>query len=155
MAGNQAYIFMIFTLVGIVIGVLFDLFRILRKTFKTNDIVTSIEDVLFWVITGIIIIYSMYVFCDGELRFFMIIGIILGAIMYLLTLSNYVIKFSVFLINVLKKILITPIRFFIKIAKTLIFRPITIICINIRKKFVKNSKKHRGFFIKKEKYNSI
>ena len=101
MAGNQAYLFMVFTIVGVVIGVIFDGFRILRKTFKTKDIVTAIEDILFWIITGIIIIYSMYVFCNGQLRFFMIIGIIMGNIMYLLTISRYVIKTSVFIINFL------------------------------------------------------
>ena len=35
MAGNQAYIFMIFTVVGMIIGVVFDIFRVMRKTIKT------------------------------------------------------------------------------------------------------------------------
>ena len=97
----------------------------------------------------------MYVFCDGELRFFMIIGIIIGNIMYLLTISKYVIKISMIIINFTKKILVIPIMLLVKITKKLIFRPITIICINIRKNFVKKSKNHRGIFMKKEKYNSI
>ena len=158
MANNQAYIFIVFTIVGVIIGVIFDIFRISRKTFKTNDLVTHIEDILFWIITGFIIIYSMYVFCDGELRFFMIIGILIGTIMYLLTLSKYVIKISVAIINIIKKIIIVPIRIVFKTIKRIIFRPITIICINVRKnilKFVKKSKKHRGIFMKKEKYNNI
>ncbi len=158
MAGNQAYIFVVFTIVGIIIGIVFDVFRILRKTIKTSDIVTTIEDIIFWIITGIIIIYSMYVFCNGELRFFMIVGIILGTIMYFFTFSKYVITVSVFIINILKKILITPIMILTTLSKKLVFRPITIICINFRKnilKLVKKSKKNRGFFSKKEKYNSI
>ena len=159
MTSNQAYIFMVFTIVGAIIGVIFDIFRISRKTIKTNDIATAIEDIFFWIITGIIIIYSMYVFCDGQLRFFMIIGIVLGFTIYLCTISKYVIKISVHTINFLKRILITPFKIFIKITRKLIFKPITIICINIRKnilkKFVKKSKKQRGFFIRKENYNSI
>ena len=75
MVSNQANLFIIFSLVGVVIGLLFDAFRILRKVYSTNDILTCIEDFLFWILTGIVIIYSMYRFCDGELRFFMIIGI--------------------------------------------------------------------------------
>ena len=96
MAGNQAYIFMAFSIVGVTIGILFDIFRIIRKTIKTNDFFTYIEDVLFWILTGIIIIFSMYYFCDGELRFFMVIGIVLGTIIYLLTISRYVINISLF-----------------------------------------------------------
>ena len=45
MASNQAYLFLIFTINGILIGFLFDIFRILRKSFKTNDLITYIEDI--------------------------------------------------------------------------------------------------------------
>lgn len=155
MASNQAYLFMVFSIVGAAIGILFDIFRIIRKAFKTNDIITYMEDILFWILTGIIIIYTMYKFCDGELRFFMIMGIALGICLYIVTISHYVIKISVFIINIVKKIIIYPI---IKITKKIFFRPMFIICVNLRKNFkgiVKKNKKSRGFFEKKEKYNSI
>lgn len=158
MAGNQAYIFMAFSIVGVTIGLLFDIFRILRKTIKTNDIVTYLEDILFWLLTGIIIIISMYYFCDGQLRFFMVIGIILGTVIYILTISRYVIKVSVFIINLVKRIIIYPFVIIYRFVKKIIFRPIFIICINFRKNLIKNVKKYkksRGFFEKKEKYNSI
>ena len=158
MASNQAYLFMVFSIVGVLIGVLFDIFRIIRKTFKTNDIITYLEDILFWILTGIIVIYAMYRFCDGELRFFMIIGIVMGTCLYIVTISQYVIKISVFIINILKKILIYPIIAIYKLIRKIIFRPIFIICVNLRKifnRFVKKNKKSRGIFEKKEKYNSI
>ena len=158
MAGNQAYIFMAFSIVGVTIGILFDFFRIIRKTIKTNDFFTYIEDILFWIITGIIIIFSMYYFCDGELRFFMVIGIILGTIMYLLTISRYVIIISLFFLNIIKKIIINPIYAIIRFFKKKILRHIFIICINFRKNFIrilKKYKKNRGILKKREKYNSI
>ena len=158
MAGNQAYIFMAFSIVGVTIGILFDFFRIIRKTIKTNDFFTYIEDILFWILTGIIIIFSMYYFCDGELRFFMVIGIVLGAIIYLLTISRYVIKISIFFINIIKKIIINPIYAIIRFFKKKILRQIFIICINFRKNFIrilKKYKKNRGILKKREKYNSI
>ena len=155
MAENQAYLFLVFSLVGIIIGILFDFFRILRKTIKTNDIVTYIEDILFWIISGIIIIYTMYVFCDGQLRFFMIMGIVIGTALYMVTISKYVIKISVFLIKKKKKIIIYPIKLLIKVFKKIIFRPIFIICVNFRKNILNFVKKYRGFFAKKEKYNNI
>ena len=158
MAINQTYLFMVFSLVGIIIGILFDIFRILRKTFKTKDFITYIEDITFWVITGIIILVAMYVFCDGQLRFFMILGIVLGTILYMVTFSRYVIKVSIFIINIVKKIIIYPIRLVIGFARKIVFKPIVVICINFRKnivEFVKKVKKYRGFFEKKEKYNNI
>ena len=158
MAGNQAYIFMAFSIVGVTIGILFDFFRIIRKTIKTNDFFTYIEDILFWILTGIIIIFSMYYFCDGELRFFMVIGIVLGAIIYLLTISRYVIKISLFFINIIKKIIINPIYAIIRFFKKKILRHIFIVYINFRKNFIKilkKYKKNRGILKKREKYNSI
>lgn len=158
MAGNQTYLFIIFTIVGIIIGVLFDIFRILRKSFKTKDIVTYMEDILFWILTGIIILFSMYKFSNGELRFFMIIGIIMGTLMYMITFSRYVIKISVFIIKIIKTIIVYPVKVVEKILKKIIIRPIFIICINFKKNFinfVKKNKKNRGIFVKKEKYNNI
>lgn len=158
MAGNQTYLFIVFTIVGIIIGILFDIFRILRKSFKTKDIVTYIEDIIFWVLTGIIILFSMYKFSNGELRFFMIIGIIMGTLMYMITFSRYVIKISVFIIKIIKTIIVYPVKVVEKILKKIIIRPIFIICINFKKNFinfVKKNKKNRGIFVKKEKYNNI
>ena len=163
MASNQAYLFLIFTLNGILIGFLFDIFRILRKSFKTSDIITYIQDIIFWILTGAIILFSMCKFCDGELRGFTIIGIILGTMIYMLTISTYIIKLSLTIINILKKILRTIIKI-LSYPFNLVFKPISIIYKNLRNilskivnKIIKNVKKIKilnkkeGFYIKKEK----
>ena len=112
MITNQANLFLIFTINGAIIGLLFDTFRILRKSFKTSDIVTIIQDILFWIISGLIVLYSIFIFNNGEIRFFMFIGIFLGAFLYMILLSKYIIKISVEIIKVIKKI----INFIIKIV---------------------------------------
>lgn len=105
MAQEQAYLFLVFSLTGVSIGILFDFFRVLRKTYKTSDIITYIEDIIFWILAGIIILYSIWYFNNGEIRLFMVIGIILGALIYTLTLSNIFIKINSFLMSIIKKIL--------------------------------------------------
>ena len=62
MITNQALVFSIFIINGLIIGFIFDIFRILRLSFKTKDIVTYIEDILFWIITGVVILYSIFIF---------------------------------------------------------------------------------------------
>ena len=99
MITNQAYLFFIFIINGILIGLLFDFFRILRRIIKTNDIITYIEDVLFWILTGFIILYSIFVFNNGQLRLYMFLGIILGAFTYMLFISSYFIKINIKVIN--------------------------------------------------------
>ena len=92
MITNQAYLFLIFVINGLLIGLLFDFFRILRLSFKTRDFVTYIEDIIFWIITGIIVLYSIFIFNNGEIRFFMFLGIALGAFLYMTLFSGYIIS---------------------------------------------------------------
>ncbi len=140
MITNQTNLFLIFIVNGMLIGLLFDFFRILRKTFKTNDIITYIEDILFWILTGGIILYSIFTFNNGEIRLFLFIGILLGCIFYMLTLSSYIIKTNTAIINFLKKIIgkilnviLFPIKCILKIIKRILFKPISFLTINIRK----------------------
>lgn len=144
MVSNQAYLFLVFIINGIIIGLLFDFFRIARKVFHTNDIVTYIEDILFWILTGIIILYSIFTFNNGELRLFMFLGILLGAFVYMVFVSSYIIKINVKIINMLKKvfgILITPCKMIYKFLHKVFLKPITFLFINIRKGFTNFGKK--------------
>ena len=56
---NDVYAFIIFILNGFLIGLFFDFFRILRKGFKTPDFITYFEDLIFWIVTGFILLYSI------------------------------------------------------------------------------------------------
>lgn len=99
---------LIFIVVGIVLGIIFDSFRIIRKSFKTPDFVTYIEDILFWIISGIILLFCIFTFNNGELRLYLFASIIVGNIIYMVTLSKYFIKVSTFILISIKKILFIP-----------------------------------------------
>ena len=61
----QVYNFFIFIILGMIVAFIFDVFRILRKTFKTNNIITYLEDILFWIISGFLIMLSIFTFNNG------------------------------------------------------------------------------------------
>ena len=86
---NQANLFLIFTINGILIGLLFDIFRILRKSFKTSDIITYTEDLIFWILTGLLLLYSIFTFSNGEVRFYMFLAVFCGCLIYMLLFSKY------------------------------------------------------------------
>ncbi len=150
---NQAYLFFIFIVNGVIIGILFDFFRILRKSFKTRDIVTYFEDLLFWILTGFSILYFIFVFNNGEIRLFMFVGIAVGLTIYILLFSSLFIKINVTIIMFFKNIIRKIISFVLipfKFIKKLFFKPISFIFINIRKSstnlynnFIKFTKKHK------------
>ncbi len=143
MITNQAYVFIIFVIVGMIIGILFDFFRVLRKSIKTNDIVTYIEDILFCIMTGIILLYSIFTFNSGEIRIYLFIGLLFGGLIYMLSISKYFVKINVFLLNTIlstiKKvyhIMLIPFQFLDKCMHRL-FKPISFIIINLRKNLSK------------------
>ena len=153
---NQLYIFLCFFLTGIVIGVLFDIFRILRRSFKTWDIITYIQDFIFWILTGVILLYSIFTFNNGELRAFVFVGILLGVTLYILLISKFFIKIAVKIILIIKKILFYPINF----IKKHIIKPIYKIIIKyiIRPFSSKISKIHFKFpkiNLKKKKSDNL
>lgn len=128
---SQLYSLLIFIITGIIIGVFFDIFRILRRSFKTPDIVTYIEDILFWIFTGVFFITILFKFNNGEIRSYVLLGLISGIVMYMLIISKYFIKVSVTIIKTIKKILSYPIKIICKLIK-----PFSFIVINIRKIFI-------------------
>ena len=109
---NQGILFLIYVIVGLFIGFVFDLFRALRKSIKTSNIVTYIEDIIFWIIVGFVVIGTNLKFNYGELRLYIFLGILLGAVVYFLILSKNVVKFSKLKV-ILFKIFGKPIKFVI------------------------------------------
>lgn len=104
---------------------MFDFFRVLRKRFKTTDIVTYMQDILFWILTGISMLYCIYTFNSGEIRLYEFIGILIGTTIYFLTISKYFIKINSMVLNILTKIfyvlLIVPLKTINKtIKKTIV-----------------------------------
>jgi spore cortex biosynthesis protein YabQ len=101
----------IFCLTGLGIGLLFDFFRIQRKVLRTCDIITYIQDILFWIFSGILIIFVIMKYTNGEIRIYMILGMLIGIILYFLIFSKYIMKIFVtilgFLLNIIRKLLLT------------------------------------------------
>lgn len=153
---NQTYLFIIFILNGFLIGILFDIFRIFRKSFKTSDFLTSIEDIIFWILTAFIILYSVFKFNNGRLRAFIFVGIAFGVFIYILAFSKIFIKINLYIIKLVKKIfhylVIIPTTFIFKILK-IIFKPTSFIIINIRKTLSNFKSKLKNLFNKKKKEN--
>jgi len=140
---NQLYTFLLFILTGIVIGIVFDIFRIFRRSFKTNDIITYIQDILFWFATGCILLFSIFTFNNGELRGYIFIGIILGLVLHLIVLSKYLINMFLKIINLLRRIIGYPIHLLLVFTKNYIINPFSKLFLEIRVKLPKIDLKNK------------
>lgn len=105
-------------LLGIVSGVIFDFFRVLRKNIPKTFAIVAISDALFWGLSAVCFFWMIWHVTYGELRVYMFIGISLGIIFYFLLLTKTIIwaftalfKFFLTIFKLIFKILLTPLKF--------------------------------------------
>lgn len=85
---NQGQEFLCYCIVGMFLCFIFDIFRSSRYVFKTSDLITYIEDGIFLSLSALIIIGSTLFISSGMLRFYIILAIGLGILVYSLTISK-------------------------------------------------------------------
>ncbi len=104
----QLYIFLTLFYDGLIIGLLFDMYRAFRFNSKPNKTITFIQDLLFWIVIVAVTFYFLLKSSAGELRGYNFVGLILGVALYMYTLSKLLyplfIKVFKFIIEMKKKI---------------------------------------------------
>ena len=99
----ELYTFLTSIYGGLMGGFTYDLYRTIRHYSKPKKIKTYIEDLLFWVIITLLCFYILIRSNYGEIRGYIILGIILGAYVYIKTLSKLIypilIKISKFILK--------------------------------------------------------
>ncbi len=79
---------------GIVIGLLFDLYRALRSNFKIVKKISFLFDAIFWLLITIVIFTTINLLEKFDLRYYHFVALFLGFILYYNTISKYI--FTVF-----------------------------------------------------------
>ncbi|SET24339.1 spore cortex biosynthesis protein YabQ [Anaerobranca gottschalkii] len=93
----QTYVLGVMLIWGVILGIIFDIYRFLVPTHKVKGIVQYLLDFIFWILV-IITTFVVFIFANyGEVRLYLIMGMALGFILYIKTLSTLVIKVLKFL----------------------------------------------------------
>lgn len=117
MIQNQTYVFLWSVVIGAFLALIFDVFRLMRRKGKTPNYVVYIQDIFFWIIVSIIIMMSAFITNDGELRGYMFIGYILGAIVYIISISKIILKIASTFLDFIEERLKNIWNFIMKIVK--------------------------------------
>ena len=120
---EQTIAFLQAMIVGAAMGILYDLFRISRIAIPTARVVVIVEDILYFSICAVATFLLMMSSLDGQVRIFVLMGQLIGAILYFCTVGRLVMKISRTIINIVRGIL----RFIFR----WILRPIWITCYRI------------------------
>ncbi|MDW8801681.1 spore cortex biosynthesis protein YabQ [Clostridium sp. A1-XYC3] len=131
---SEQFRLVIFSLIaGIITGVLFDSYRLIRGFSSVNKIITFIEDTLFWIFTAVVVfiflLYTNYAYIGAYVYMCIAIGIYL----YIKLLSHIFIKSQYKVLGILGKVL--------RISRNLILYPFQVIVYSIKRKNKGNYKK--------------
>ena len=147
---EEVYTFLGMTVLGALIGFIFDILRGFRKNIIKREFFVHITDVLFWSVSLVITMKTIYYFSDGVLRICFVVASFLGGLLYFFTLSRpFMWVFSIILQINLKifkfifKILLTPTHFLYKIL-LVTFEGIMSMIRKLKKRFKRKKVKKRG-----------
>ncbi len=118
----ETQVFLFSCLAGLGLGAAYDCLRVFRTLIPHNKIFIFIEDFLYALLFG----FVYFVFAiegSGQLRFFILVGMLIGALLERILLGNFVVFVVGAVANVIWKYIVNPVVSFItKIA--LIIKPV-------------------------------
>lgn len=102
---QETSVFLIFVVIGVLFSVIFDVFRAIRKVRKLKNRTIYVQDIIYFLIIGVILLGVIINYMNTELRVYLILAIVLGIVIYISTVGNMVMNLIVKLIRLSGKIL--------------------------------------------------
>lgn len=99
---DQTITFLLSLAMGCVFCLLYDCFRILRIINNYSKIAIFFQDVLYWIICAFLCCCFLIIRCNGEVRGYVLVGSLLGWIIFRLTLSVLILAFARQIIRFIK-----------------------------------------------------
>lgn len=98
-------------LMGIFITFVYDILRILRRAIPHGGFMVSLEDLGFWIYCAEKVFLMMYHESDGNLRWFAVIGALVGMLLYKKLVSPWFVKYVSLGLEKLLSVLIKALSF--------------------------------------------
>lgn len=111
---------------GVLTGVLFDVYRIIRGFEGTNKILTFIEDTLFWTFSSIVVFIFLLFTNYAYIGFYVYLLIALGIYIYLRLFSRIILSVEHKMLKTMGK--------FLRVSKNILLLPIDVLLYTIRRK---------------------
>ena len=95
---------------GIIISVIFDIFKAIRKSFKSGQLIIFIQDIIFFFISTIITFTLLFLRVNGEIRWFILFFVLLGFTVSQKLFSRYIVKALYNIIIFIKYYVFSPVN---------------------------------------------
>lgn len=116
---TQIYTFLLSIALGAAVGVVYDMFRAFRRAIPCRKISVFFQDVIFWLIACIVFFCFSLIRCEGQIRFFALLGMLSGFTLWIMTVGKYAHKLPAKAIHKLYRLAKSAARFIGKILNKL------------------------------------
>lgn len=90
---EQTWVFLRAAVLGAACAVLYDVFRVIRRFTRARALKTAFFDALYFVLLmAAVFLFTLY--SGGQVRFYIFLGLLLGALLYFFSASSYFVKGS-------------------------------------------------------------
>lgn len=96
---HQAYTFAVTILTGALLAILFDFYRAMRTLVRPRPAVAAAADLFYWFLATAVTIVALLMCNWLELRFYVFLGLVSGAVSYFRFFSRYAIFFFIRLLR--------------------------------------------------------
>ena len=90
MPSQQTIKFLIFVNLGIIFSFIFDIIRAIRKIKKVKDKYICLQDIIYFIVIGIILLLTIINYMNTEIRMYLLLAIIIGIIIYISVFGNHI-----------------------------------------------------------------
>lgn len=102
--GAQTQMFFYALALGGLVGVAYDVCRVIRRAFSHSWAMVLLEDMLFFALCTVVLFRYFMELGGGEVRLFAVAGLLLGWVIYFFTLGSIVMKLSGVIIDFIRRI---------------------------------------------------
>jgi spore cortex biosynthesis protein YabQ len=114
---NQAYIFLATVYSGMLLGLVYDIYRAFRMIIRPKRWFIAILDLCFWIFGALLSFFMLFRVNGGEVRLYAFFGLALGWGLYILIVGSLVVKLLVRVYEIISAIVLWPIKMVTKGVK--------------------------------------
>ncbi len=96
---DQVYAFTITVALGLLAGVFYDFFRVMRRMLRPPRWLLFCLDLAFWLVMTVVVFIVLLASVSGEVRAYVLVGMGLGGCFYVLLFSRAVFRLTYFLVR--------------------------------------------------------
>lgn len=146
---SQEYMIAVAIMGGMLLGFIWDIYRLIRHFIKMGSTGTAIGDIIYWIISIYIGVQIIFDLSYGNVRFFILMGFMMGALLYFYGISRYILRLIIFIVNTILKfikkiinLLIGPLKYIFKQIKIILYP------VKLKYELARNKAKKRYKFVK-------